>query len=150
MGKTVATDGQYPVVYDLGSTYARRVRIMMLVSSVVLAALGTAWAVYFGLARDAILFTVGIAMDGARVAIGLLGRAGRLRAASLLLALVMYAVLIMLCGLVEIPDAMVPRSLHTFFLIMAVGAQHRRHRVARRNSVGRSGAGGHWQFPPGV
>lgn len=122
MADTLSQAGQYLVAYDLDSTHARRLRIMLLVSSATLLALGVAWAIYFGMQRDAMLLTVDLIMVAAGLAIGLLARQGRLRPASLLLALVVYGVLVVLCGLYDIPDDAAPRSLHTFFLVLAIGS----------------------------
>ena len=49
--------GGFLVAYDPRNTHARRVRLVVNVSSLVLVLLGSCWAVFFGFAHDPILLS---------------------------------------------------------------------------------------------
>jgi EAL domain-containing protein (putative c-di-GMP-specific phosphodiesterase class I) len=107
---------------ESNATHRRRVRLMLLFGSAGLVLLGAAWAVVFGARNDWLTMT----LDTALVATGfggmVLTRMRRTRAAALLLLGALFAVLWAISALLDVPSPNAPRSMHHFYLALAVSS----------------------------
>jgi adenylate cyclase len=120
MTPTGSVSADYMVLRDLGATYARRVRIMVLAASALMILLGFGWAVFFALrgdwtivAADCLLVLSGV------VAIRLTAR-NRQRAAMVLLSVVLFVLVVGMACFLDVPSVQVPRSIHQFLIPLAV------------------------------
>lgn len=102
--------------------HTRRVRRMLLQGSVITAALGLFWGVIFALLHSWLVVT----LDGCCVALSIVSVAlvhrCRLRLASYLYIGVVYAIVCTTALLMDVPTALVPRSMHTLLLPLAACA----------------------------
>ena len=102
--------------------HLRRVRRMLVQGSATAAALGLGWGIYFALHENWLT----VALDACAVALSVLDiwlvRRGQLRAASHLFVAVILALLAVTGLMIDIPTAVVPRTMHLFLLPLAACA----------------------------
>ncbi len=111
-----------PYRADTGATHRRRIKRMLLSGSVGLMLLGAVWAVVFGARSDWLT----MALDAALVLTGLAGlhltRMRRTREAAFLLLGSLFVVLGAISALLDVPTPAAPRSMHHFYLVLAVAS----------------------------
>jgi signal transduction histidine kinase/DNA-binding response OmpR family regulator len=109
--------------HDFMATFDYRVRLICRGASAIVIALGLAWLGYFGL-RDEWLM---VGVDVGLIAVGILALrltfAPSRLAAAWVLAPTLYAIVLGLSLVFDVPDAQAPRSTHLYLFTMAVGAQ---------------------------
>ncbi len=112
----------YLVLQDLAATHVRRVRIIVLVASAILIALGVGWAIFF-VTKGAWLV---VAWDVVVAALGLttigLTLRGHLRIAKVVLVFAVLCMLLISSLFFDLPSPTVPRSAHQGFLTLSVAA----------------------------
>ena len=104
---------------SLNELHRRRLRVTLWIGSALLVLLGFGWGLYFFTKGAWAVVAIDFAMLAAGIAIALLTRANRPRAAFFLLA---GSMLLIICGIslvLDIPTAQAPRSTHHFLLVLA-------------------------------
>ncbi|MFM6992839.1 MAG: hypothetical protein ACKOWD_16535, partial [Rhodoferax sp.] len=112
----------YMVLHDPQATHWRRVRAMVYVSSAFLVVAGLLYAVYFAMRADWWVAPAELAL----VAIGcggiLLARSGRHRLAAYAIFGCLYLLFLAMAVLMDLPSPGLPRSVHHFYIPLAVAA----------------------------
>lgn len=102
--------------------HLRRVRRMLVRGSTTAAGLGLAWGIYFGLHGNWLVVALDVIAVSLSVLDIVLVRQGRLRLASHLFVAVIYALLVVTALMIDIPTALVPRTMPLFLLPLAACA----------------------------
>ena len=105
---------------SLNELHRRRLRVTLWIGSALLVLLGVGWGLYFFTKGAWAVVAIDVAMLAAGIAIALLTRANRPRAAFFLLA---GSMLLIICGIslvLDIPTAQAPRSTHHFLLVLLI------------------------------
>lgn len=100
--------------------HQRRVLRMVLLGSAVTAADSLCWGIFFSLRGEWLPVGLDLASLVLAVCVAALARAGHLRAASRLLVAVLYVLLCFSAGVLDVPSADVPRSMHQYLLALGV------------------------------
>ncbi len=112
----------YMVAHDLQATHARRVRVMMLMASLLLLVLGLGWTVFFAV-RGAWLVA---ACEASLMVLGAtcwwLMQRQRVTLAVVLISLGLMAVFVGMAIFLDVPSAQVPRASHHFLIPLAVAS----------------------------
>ncbi len=122
--QTVAPDPSeaYMVLRDAHTTHTRRVRIMLLTFSAVLVVFGSAYAVFFALRADWFVTTGECVLVGVGLAVAWMTSRKRIRAATVVINLSLFAVFVTMALFMDVPSASVPRSVHYFLVPLAIAA----------------------------
>jgi class 3 adenylate cyclase len=123
--------GNYLVAYELSSTNDRRVSLILKFVSLIVIFLGIGWAIYFGIDGNIVLVIAELALATSGILSGLLARRGKLRTASIILFSSVYIDFFAFCGIYDIPNAIVPRCMHMYFLLMMAAS----HLLFRREAA---------------
>ena len=123
-------DAAYLLNNDLRSVQMRRIRRILLACGWLLGGISCLWGLYFGVIGRWEIVALDLLMLVVGVFVVVLARRHRLRAASLTLLPFLYIVLIGMAAVLDIPSATVPRSVHLYLLVLAIGSylvlQHER------------------------
>lgn len=119
------------VAYDLSSTNDRRVRIILKISSIMLFILSSGWAIYFGIQRNFLLVAALLTLAFCGILIWTLVSRGDLRSASIILLCSLFIDIFAFCGIYDIPNAVTPRCMHMYFLLLMTGS----HLLLRKETV---------------
>ena len=120
-GSPADLDG-YMVLHDASTTYLRRVRMMLFVSSAALTLIGTAYSVFFALRQDWFGVAVELLLIGLGLAVAWMARHERVRQATVLLALGLFLVVLGIALFLDVPSTAVQRSAHHWLLPLAVAS----------------------------
>ncbi len=107
---------------DNGATYRRRVRLMLLFGSAGLVLMGAGWGLVFALSQQWMVMAAHIVL----VLVGLAGMQltlrRRTRTATALMMASLFAALWFISAYLDVPTQEAPRSMHHFFLVLAVSS----------------------------
>ncbi len=112
---------RFLVEQDLGATHTRRVRVMVLLISLLLAGSGLLFGLFFILHGHWAMVGLDVCMVGLGATLALLVRHGRMRLATLVLFGGLFVTLAGMALLVDTPVDGAPRTLHYYFPALALG-----------------------------
>jgi class 3 adenylate cyclase len=112
----------YLAVQNLAATYARRVRVVVLVASLFLMAFGAGWALFFGSKGQWIVVAWELLLVAQGVLSLMLVLRNELRKAKILLVFSLLSMFLVSAIFLDLPSQQVPRSAHQAFIPLAVAA----------------------------
>ena len=110
------------VLRDAHTTHNRRVRIMLLMFSALLMVFGSAYALFFALRADWFVTAGECVLVGVGFAVTWMTARKRIRAATVVINLSLFAVFVTMALVMDVPSADVPRSVHHFLVPLAIAA----------------------------
>ncbi len=117
-----AAQVSYMMQHDLRATHTRRTRVMVLATSVVVILIGAYWAGYFSFSGHWLMALAPSSLVVLGFAAWLLTTRKRFEAAVVLLSVSLFAIIIGMALLLDIPSPQIPRSIHHFLVPLAVVA----------------------------
>ncbi|MEO5669799.1 MAG: hypothetical protein ABIR26_03820, partial [Ramlibacter sp.] len=112
----------YMALRDLQTTQARRGRVLVVVSSIVIALIFLYWGVFFAFHGEWIIFAVDFVMIWVCAFAGVLAMRGGLRVATAILAAGVVLVVLCIALFLDLPTQAVPRSAHHYLIPVAVAS----------------------------
>jgi adenylate cyclase len=115
-------DVSYMLRQDLRQTHVRRTRVMVIATSAVVILISAYWAVYFAMRAQWILLPLPVGTIAMSAIAWFLSWRKRQEVAAILMIISLLFIIIGMALLQDIPSAEVPRSVHHFLIVIAVGA----------------------------
>jgi EAL domain-containing protein (putative c-di-GMP-specific phosphodiesterase class I) len=113
---------QFWLASELGMLERRRERRMLLLASFVMLLMGAGWGLFFGLSHQWSVVALDLVLVFGALLVVALTRRDWVRAASLVLFLVLFFVVTVISLVYDVPNAQVPRSTHFYLLPLAAAA----------------------------
>ena len=107
---------------ELGIMQRRRERRMLLLASFVMLLMGAGWGLFFGIARQWLLVALDLVLVVGGLSVMALTQRDRVRAASIVLFVILFFVVSVIALVFDVPNAQVPRSTHFYLLPLGAAA----------------------------